>query len=67
MSPHTGPRNCVGQSLANVSVPTTAAILLSRFHFELDPDFDHDTIDYNAITLKPAHDLPMQAIPRNAL
>jgi cytochrome P450 len=30
-----GPRNCVGQSLAMVTLPTTLALLLSRFHFRL--------------------------------
>jgi cytochrome P450 len=30
-----GPRNCVGQSLAQVTLPVTLAILLSRFHFKL--------------------------------
>ena len=32
-----GPRNCVGQSLAMVTLPTTLALLLSRFHFKLAP------------------------------
>ena len=30
-----GPRNCVGQSLAMTTLPTTLAMLLSRFHFGL--------------------------------
>ena len=30
-----GPRNCVGQSLAMTTLPTTLASLLSRFHFGL--------------------------------
>lgn len=30
-----GPRNCVGQSLAKVSLVATAATLLSTFHFKL--------------------------------
>lgn len=30
-----GPRNCVGQSLAQVTLPATLAILLSRFTFRL--------------------------------
>lgn len=30
-----GPRNCVGQSLAMTTLPTTLATLLSRFHFGL--------------------------------
>lgn len=60
----TGPRNCIGQSLAKVSVPTTIAYLVSRFHFELDPDFDADTLDFAAVTLKPKAGLPMRCVPR---
>lgn len=30
-----GPRNCVGQSLAKVSLVATAAVLLSNFSFRL--------------------------------
>ena len=30
-----GPRNCVGKSLANVTLPATLAIMLSRFTFRL--------------------------------
>ena len=30
-----GPRNCVGQSLAKLSMLATAATLLSHFHFRL--------------------------------
>lgn len=59
-----GPRNCIGQSLAKVSVPTTVAMLLGRFHFELDPQFDKDTLDFAAVTLKPGNGLPMRCVPR---
>ena len=59
-----GPRNCMGQSLAKVSIPTTVAMLLSRFHFELDPDFDVDTLEYQSISLKPEFGLPMRCVPR---
>ena len=45
-------------------MPTTVAILLSRFHFELDPDFDVDTLDYASVTLKPGFGLPMRCVPR---
>lgn len=30
-----GPRNCVGKSLAQITLPATLAILLSRFSFRL--------------------------------
>jgi len=33
-----GPRNCVGQSLAKVSLVATMALLLSRFSFKLADD-----------------------------
>ena len=33
-----GPRNCVGQSLAKVSLVATLAVLLSRFSFKLADD-----------------------------
>ena len=33
-----GPRNCVGQSLAKVSLVATMALLLARFSFKLADD-----------------------------
>lgn len=54
----------MGQSLAKVSVPSTVATLVSQFSFVLDPEFDHDSVDYAAITLRPDKGVPMRCIPR---
>jgi len=32
-----GPRSCVGQALAQVTLPATLALLLGRFRFRLAP------------------------------
>ena len=36
-----GPRNCVGQSLAKVSLVATMATLLQHFHFKLADEVSH--------------------------
>lgn len=59
-----GPRDCVGQSLAKVTVPATVAVLLSRFSFTMQEGFDHDGIDCNGVSLRPKQGLPMHCIPR---
>lgn len=39
-----GPRSCVGQSLAKVSLVATMATLLQHFHFELADEVSHHQI-----------------------
>lgn len=57
-----GPRNCVGQQFALQEAKLLLAVILSRVDFSLTPDYIHQPS--MAVTLRPAHGMPMQVWPR---
>eukprot|EP00884_Botryococcus_braunii_P007185 jgi/Botrbrau1/16468/Bobra.0142s0062.1 len=64
-----GPRNCVGQSLAQVTLPVTLATLLSRFHFKLAEEMGGaegvaKSEVYTLVTGLKSPGMLMHAIPR---
>ena len=63
-----GPRNCVGQSLAMVTLPTTLALLLSRFHFKLAPSMGGragvEAREQYTLVTGIRNGMMMQAVPR---
>lgn len=61
-----GPRDCVGQNLAQVSVPATLLQLLRHFEFKLDPGYDHSTVCNTGLIMTPPHGMPMYCIPRGS-
>ena len=37
-------RNCLGQQLAKINIPTAVAMLLREFHMELAPEVSHPPV-----------------------
>jgi cytokinin trans-hydroxylase len=53
-----GPRNCVGAGFAQVEAKIILAVLVSRLEWEVGADYVHHPS--MAITLRPAHGMPMR-------
>ena len=56
-----GPRNCVGQSFALMEAKIILAMLLSRFSFDISPNYRHAPV--NVLTLKPKHGVLVRLTP----